>query len=306
MGPGLAESGLAGHEDRCAGEQRARAAGSSRPRPGCWTPATPARRGRPARSPAAVSSRDPVTEGAVVLDVQRPPRRRPPRRTACGRSRSRARSARPRPGRRGSAQRNGWVIEKAKRPPGRSTRAHLAHQRGRVGDERHRAVGGEDHVEGGVGEGQGGRVALDERAAGRSRAGTGGSACRPSRSIPTDRSWPRPARRGWRATGCTGRRRHRPRAPDGPRGRRAGGRRPRAGPRGPRRSPRRRGRRRARRSTPWPPRPTRSGWPRTVSPWAASRRATWEKAADVVAHRGILPCPGRSSRAPTREPVDRL
>ena len=162
-GQGRRWSGLEGHEDRRAGEERGRAAGSSRPTPGCWPPATPARPGRPARSPAAIELADPVAEGAVVLDVQR----RAPSASSSTygvRSKYEPRTVSPpSPGSSGSAQRNGWVVEKTHRPPGRRTRAHLAHQRRRVGDERHRAVRGADHVEAGVGERQGGRVALGQR-----------------------------------------------------------------------------------------------------------------------------------------------
>ena len=68
----------------------------------------------------------PVTEGAVVLDVGGEPRPRPARHRASGRSTSAGRSTRPGPGSSGKAHRNGWVVEKTKRPPGRSTRAASA------------------------------------------------------------------------------------------------------------------------------------------------------------------------------------
>ena len=86
--------------------------------------------------------------------------RRPPRRTACGPSRTGVAVRPASPGSSGNIQRVGWVIENAKRPPGRSTRAASATASSMSADELQRAEGREDDVEAVVGERQrGGRAA---------------------------------------------------------------------------------------------------------------------------------------------------
>ena len=99
---------------------------------------------RPAR---ATDLADPVAEGAVVLDVERP---RPRSSTSTYGVRSkyerRRPSAPPAPGRReGPAHRVGHREDPA--PAGSQHPGHLTHDRGGVGDERHRAVRREGQVE---------------------------------------------------------------------------------------------------------------------------------------------------------------
>ena len=130
----------------------------SRPRPGRALGPLGLHAGREHEAGAG-QQRDPVAEGAVVLDVARPRSRRRPRRTACGPSRLWSTSDPPRPGSSGNVHRIGWVIENANRPPGRSTRATSATASPIVGDELQRAERREHDVEGRVGEGELGRGA---------------------------------------------------------------------------------------------------------------------------------------------------